>query len=418
MPTSSEHSTEHDPHSPAAPESVSDKQLTSTTTTGASANSFVTPTLRVASEWGWRMLVVVAIAAVGIFLIMTFKVIVVSVMVAVLLAVLLQPFASFLRKKARFPKSASAAASLVVLVLFVAGLVALASSTIVGGVSQLWTKALAGIDEAILWLETGPLAMSNTDLSGLWERVTTQLADNQETIFRGALSATSTATHFFSGLLIALFCTFFFLYDGRSIWTWVVRVFPLSHRAKVDAASLRGWATLSGYVRTQVVVAAVDAIGIGLGAWILGLPLAVPIGILVFVGSFVPIVGALVTGTVAVAVALVDQGLVRAVIMLGIVLLVQQIEGHVLQPWLMSRAVSIHPVAVLLSVTAGTMVAGIVGALFAVPVVAVTNTVVTYFKGRDKYPELGPPDEGDSSRGDELMAALNQGEAKRPAPES
>src|SRR5690625_2861749 len=142
----------------------------------------------------------------------------------------------------------------------------------------------------------------------------------------------------------------------------------------------------------QIVVAAVDGIGIGLGAALLGVPLAIPLGILVLVGSFIPIVGAVLTGAVAVLVALVDQGPVVALIMLGVVLAVQQIEGHVLQPFLMGRAVSLHPVAVLLAVAAGTLAAGIIGALFAVPLVALLNTVFRYLFGTDPFPELAPDD--------------------------
>src|SRR5690606_6070075 len=144
--------------------------------------------------------------------------------------------------------------------------------------------------------------------------------------------------------------------------------------------------------RTQILVAAVDAVGIGVGAAFFVPGLAVPLGILVFVGSFIPIVGAIVTGSIAVLVVLVAQGWVQALVMLGIVLLVQQIEGHILQPFLMGHAVSLHPVAVLLVVAAGSFAAGIVGALFAVPLAAVLNTVVLYLHGHDKFPELGTED--------------------------
>ncbi len=157
-------------------------------------------------------------------------------------------------------------------------------------------------------------------------------------------------------------------------------------------AGRRGLVTLSGSTRTQILVALVDAVAIGIGAAFLQVPLAVPLATLVFIGSFIPIVGAIATGAVAVLVALVAQGPVVALIMLGVVLLVQQIEGHVLQPFLMGHAVSLHPVAVLLAVAAGSMAAGIVGALFAVPIAAVLNTVVLYLHGHDKFPQLGTDD--------------------------
>ncbi len=192
-----------------------------------------------------------------------------------------------------------------------------------------------------------------------------------------------------AGILIVFFVTIFFLLDGRGIWTWVVGLLPRQVRERTHQAGRRGLVTLSSYVRTQILVAFIDAVGIGIGAAVIGLPLVVPMAALVFLGAFIPFVGAIVTGVIAVLVALVVKGWVMALVMLGVVLLVQQIEGHILQPFLMGRAVSLHPVAVLLSVTAGTVLGGIVGALFAVPVVAVLNTVILYFNGHDKFPELG-----------------------------
>ena len=208
----------------------------------------------------------------------------------------------------------------------------------------------------------------------------------------GALHATTTVGHVAAGALIALFCLFFFLLDGRTIWSWVVGLLPRGSREHVHQAGRRGVVTLGAYTRTQILVAAVDALGIGLGAALLGVPLALPLAVLVFLGSFVPIVGAIVTGSVAVLVALVANGPVNALLLLAVVLVVQQIEGHGLQPFLMGHAVSLHPVAVLLSVAAGSFVAGIVGALFAVPIVATLNTVILYLHGHDKFPQLGRDD--------------------------
>jgi predicted PurR-regulated permease PerM len=194
------------------------------------------------------------------------------------------------------------------------------------------------------------------------------------------------------GALIALFCTFFFLHDPRGIWGWIVGLLPLSARERVNQAGRRGAVTLAAYTRTQILVAAVDAVGIGIGAVFFVPSLALPIAILVFVGSFVPVVGAIVTGAIAVVVVLVSNGWVAALIMLGVVLLVQQIESHALQPFLMGQAVSLHPVAVILAVAAGSFAAGIIGALFAVPLAAVLNTVILYLNGHDKFPELGDED--------------------------
>jgi predicted PurR-regulated permease PerM len=180
-----------------------------------------------------------------------------------------------------------------------------------------------------------------------------------------------------------LFATLFLLIDGKRIWQWTVRLFPRRARPAVDGAGRAGWVTLTDFVKVQIFVAFIDAVGIGLGAWILGLffggfPLVIPIAIAVFLGSFIPVVGAVLTGAIAVFVALVYLGIWPAVIMLGIVLLVQQVEGHVLQPLVMGTAVKVHPLAVVFAVAAGGFLAGIAGALFAVPVVATLNVVVHY----------------------------------------
>jgi predicted PurR-regulated permease PerM len=214
---------------------------------------------------------------------------------------------------------------------------------------------------------------------------------NSSHLLTGALGVASTAVDVASGLFIALFSTFFFLSSGARIWDFFVRLFPRGARPRVGGAAVRAWATLTAYVRATVIVAAVDAVGIGVAAAILGVPLAVPIGVLVVLGAFVPIVGAFVTGVVAVLVALVSKGVVIAVVMLAAVILVQQIEAHVLQPFLLGRAVEVHPLAVILGIGAGVLVAGIVGALFAVPLVAVGHVVAEYLREQPPDAVQGAP---------------------------
>jgi predicted PurR-regulated permease PerM len=282
--------------------------------------------------------------------------------------------------------------------VLITGLLVLASRSIAHGVGQLSDKAVEGINKITSWLTTGPLKLSEQDLQQWADRAKELFSGGGSgsgggaSILSGALHVGTTITHVAAGTLIALFCTFFFLLDGRRIWGWVVGVLPRASRERVHQAGRRGLVTLGAYTRTQILVAAVDAVGIGLGAVIFRVPLALPLATLVFFGSFIPIVGAVVTGAIAVLVALVAHGPGAALGMLAVVLLVQQIEGHVLQPFLMGHAVSLHPVAVLLSVAAGSFVAGIVGALFAVPIVATLNTVVLYLHGHDKFPQLGHDD--------------------------
>jgi len=352
----------------------------------------IPPVIQSAAAWTWRLLLIGLGVAAAIWLVGTFSPLLIPLSIALLFTVLLAPLVKVLQVRLRFPRPLAAAIGVIGLLAVIFGLVFIAGRSIVTGFANLSTQASEGLNQAIDWLSTGPLELDVQRLDEAIESATTAVEDNLGTILAGAASVTATVTGVLTGTVIALFCTFFFLLDGRAIWTWVVGLLPRQARQQVHQAGRRGLVTLAAYTRTQILVAAVDATGIGVGAAILGLPLALPLGILVFVGSFIPFVGALVTGAIAVLVALVVKGWVTAVIMLVIVLAVQQIEGNVLQPFLMGHAVALHPVAVLLVVTGGTMYAGIVGALFAVPVAAVLNTVILFFHGHDKFPDLGIDD--------------------------
>ena len=360
---------------------------------------YVPRSVRAAAGWSWRLLVIAAASALIGYLIITFKLVVVAFVIALLLAVLLDPVSTWLRKRLRLPRALAALVAIVAMLGIVGTLLTLAGRSIVSGFADLADRAVAGFNELLEWLATGPLAIDQSQLNTWIDEALGQLQANTGTLVSGALAATTSVGQVVTGGLIAIFCLFFFLKEGRRIWQWFVRLTPVPSRERINEAGIRGWLTLGGYARTQILVAFVDSVGIGIGAAILGLPLVLPLTILVFLGSFIPIIGALVSGSVAVLVALVDQDLQTALIMLGIVLLVQQLEGNVLQPWLMGNAVSLHPVAVLLAVTAGTGVAGILGALLAVPIAGVINTVVLYLHGHDKHPKAatdwhrpgGPP---------------------------
>lgn len=377
---------------PAAPVLHEGDLATGSTPPGWTAEQSVAPSVRAAAAWSWRFLLIAGASAALFWIIGFFQVIVVSVAVALLLTVLLAPVSRFLHHRARFPRGLASITSVLLLLAVVTALVVIAGRSIARGFGDLYDQASQGVDEALDWLSTGPLQLSTDQLDDLVQQGRDQISSNADSLVSGALSVTTTVGHVAAGTLITLFCTFFFLLDGRTIWAWLVGLLPVPVRERVHQAGRRGIVTLSGYTRTQILVAFVDATGIGIGAAILGVPLALPLATLVFVGSFIPIVGAVATGAVAVLVALVSQGPVVALIMLGVVLLVQQIEGHVLQPFLMGHAVSLHPVAVLLVVAAGSLAAGIVGALFAVPIAAVLNTVVLYLHGHDKFPQLGTED--------------------------
>ncbi|MFI2487728.1 AI-2E family transporter [Promicromonospora kroppenstedtii] len=350
----------------------------------------VPPAIRAAASWSWRMLLIGAFVAAVLWLLALLKTIVVPVAVALLLTIMLTPVRRVLHERLRVPRGLSAGLSLIGLIVVVAGLITLAGQSIANGFADLRTQAISGFNE--LWSQLSATFGLEKQLQSYSEDILNQLEAQQGAIVSGALGAAATAGSVLVGALIALFCTFFFLYDPRGIWSWIVGLLPRSARERVNQAGRRGAVTLAAYTRTQILVAAVDAVGIGIGAVFFVPSLALPIAILVFVGSFVPVVGAIVTGAIAVVVVLVSNGWVAALIMLGVVLLVQQIESHALQPFLMGQAVSLHPVAVILAVAAGSLAAGIVGALFAVPLAAVLNTVILYLNGHDKFPELGDED--------------------------
>jgi predicted PurR-regulated permease PerM len=217
-----------------------------------------------------------------------------------------------------------------------------------------------------------------------------RLVSNQDTLASGALTTAATVGEVITGFFLALFTLFFFLKDGRSIWLWIVGLFPRDSRAYIDEAARRSWRTLISYVRATAAVALIDAVGIGIGLAVLGVPLVIPLAALVFLGAFIPIIGSFLAGSVAVLVALVSVGPIKALIALGIVVAVMQLEGHVMQPLLLGRAVHVHPLAVVLSIAAGLLIAGIFGALIAVPTVACANVAGTYLSRRHEGPR--PPE--------------------------
>jgi putative heme transporter len=337
--------------------------------------------LRIAASWAWRIGLVIGVVGVLIWLLSYVSLLLIPVMVAALMAGLLQPVVRFLLK-AKVPKGLAVGITILGFLGLISGALSLVGRQLFFGFRELWDQVLEGVRQIQTWLTDGPLRLTSAQLNDYINDLLVQLQNNSSAILSSALSVGSTAGHLVTGLLLAIFSLIFFLLDGERIWMFMVGLMPRRARSATNGAGRKGWTSLVQYIRIQVFVAAVDAIGIGAGAAIIGVPLALPLGVLVFLGSFIPIVGALVTGFVAVLLALVANGWVNAIIMLAIVLGVQQLESHVLQPLIMGKAVSLHPLAVVLAVAGGTMVAGIPGALFAVPVMAILNTVVKYIGAR------------------------------------
>jgi len=346
------------------------------------ADEAVPPALKVAAAYSWRILVIVGVIAVLVFVIMQLRDIVVPFFVAVLLAALLVPFMNFLVRKG-WPRWLAIVVAMVGTLAVIAGLIVLVVLQVRAGYPDLQAQSVEAYDNLKARLLASPLQLTEADISAYLGQAWEAIQRDSSALVSGLMSVGTTAGHVLAGFLLTLFATLFFLIDGKGVWRWIVGLFPRRSRPAVDGAGQAGWITLTTFVKVQIFVAAVDAIGIGAGAWILGLffggfPLVIPIAVAVFLGSFIPVVGALISGALAVFVALVYLGPIPAVMMLGIVLLVQQVEGHILQPLVMGTAVKVHPLAVVFAVAAGGFIAGIPGALFAVPVIAVLNVVVKY----------------------------------------
>jgi putative heme transporter len=356
--------------------------------------------VRIAASWAWRLGLILLVSAALVWLLSKVSFLIIPVMVAALLAGLLSPVTRWLRSR-RLPNGAAVAITVLGFLGLIAGSLALVGRQLASGFGELWSEALTGIQQIQDWLADGPLHLTAAQIDKYLQEATAALQNNSSSILSGALSFGSTAGHFAAGLVLSLFVLIFFLLEGERIWGFLVRLLPRKARAAASGAGRRGWTSMVSYARIQMFVAFVDAVGIGVGAAIIGVPLALPLGVLVFIGSFIPIVGALVTGAVAVLLALVANGWVNALIMLGIVLLVQQLESHILQPLVMGKAVALHPVAVILSVAAGSYLAGIPGALFSVPILAVANSAIRYIAARTWEHEgelaaAGPGFAGDS----------------------
>jgi predicted PurR-regulated permease PerM len=346
-----------------------------------------------AAAWAWRFLVIAAAGYLIMRVLGFFAVVTLPLVVALLITALVVPLVDRM-KAIGVPRGL--AAILVVLggLGFVAALLTFAGQQVANGASDLADQTVKGLDEIRRWLRDGPLHASDSQINDYLRRAQDVITE-QTREGAGISQVTEVGAavgHVVAGFFIVLFSTYFFLADGERIWSWMVRLAPRASREHVDGSGRVAWRSLTQFVRATVIVAAVDSIGIMIVAAVLGVPFVMAIGVLVFLGAFVPMIGATIAGTVAVLVALVDQGPITALLMLGGVILVQQIEGHVLQPFLMGRFVSVHPLGVIVAIACGVLVAGIAGALVAVPLAAAVNAVVQHLASRTPVGEAEPDD--------------------------
>lgn len=327
-----------------------------------------------AAAWAWRFIVITAAGLIVLYGINFFSEILFPVAIALFIAALTAPLVNVF-EDAGLPRKLAALLVVIGGLVVVGVLLTFVGQQISSGAGDLSQKVADGLGEIRNWLQTGPLHASNSQINH-WIGKAQDYITKQGGDIPGKASALGLAVgRILTAFFIVLFSTYFFLADGQLIWSWLVRFFPRAARERADTSGRVAWVSLTQFVRATMMVAGTDAIGIMVIALILKVPLVSAIGVLVFIGAFVPLIGAFASGTVAVLVALVAHGPVVALIMLGGVVLVQQIEAHVLQPFLMGRLVSVHPLGVILGITAGVIAAGIPGALVAVPLVAALNAV-------------------------------------------
>lgn len=335
--------------------------------------------VRIGAAYTWRMLVILLGIVVVVALAVRLSEVVIPFLIAILLSALLVPFSQLLQRH-HWPKWLAVVTAWVVVAGVLTGLIALVTQQVRSQLPTLTTRIEASIDQAEEFVRSQPFGISYEQLQKWGGEAVGFLQSHASQIGSGFADVGLGVVHVVTAIFIVIFVTIFALIDGGRMWAWFTRLFPLAAQPRIQVAGEAGWRTLTSFIRVQLVVAATDAIGIGVGAAILQIPLAVPIAVIVFFGAFVPVVGAIVTGALAVGIALIFNGWVAALIMLGIVLLVGQIESHVLHPWLTGSAVKVHPVGVVLGVATGSAVAGVAGAFFAVPVIATANAMIVAAK--------------------------------------
>lgn len=346
-------------------------------------------TARVAT-WSLRLLLILAGLVVIGYVIGKLWVIVLPAFLGLLLASVLWPVTSFLR---RF--TPDALASLLTLLLafgLLGGLGAILVPMVSGQFDELTDAVVAGLEDLKGLISRPPFNLGDQEISDLIDQGLSELQKNTQTIGGGLLTGVTAVGGALLNTFLALVLAFFYLKDGPKFIPWVRGWVGKDAAPHVAELSRRSWETLSGFIKAQALVGLVDAVGIGIGLVVLGVPLALPLAVLVFFGAFVPIVGAFVAGALAALVALVFNGLTSALVVIGLVLVVQQLEGNVLQPILVGRSLQLHAALVILAVTAGSALAGIAGAFLAVPVFAVATTVVRY--ARAQVRGTGPGDDG------------------------
>lgn len=341
--------------------------------------------LRNAAAMSWRLLVVAAAVALVVYVLAYLRIVVLPVIIALLLTTLLLPVVRWLKRR-RFGDGAAAGTVMLAGLLLVVGVVAIVAPALAAQFDELGQGVQDGIRQVSAELAKPPFNMSEADINAPVDQGIARLREDSGALSGGALRGAVLVGEVLTGIILTLLLLFFFLKDGARIWAWMRELLGEHRYGPLDEVGRRSLTALAGYVHGIALVGVVDAVLIGLGLLILGVPLVVPLMLLTFIGAFFPLIGAFTAGLAAVLVALVSQGIVTALIVLGIIILVQQVEGHLLYPLVIGRTVRLHPVAVILALAVGGIVAGLIGVFLAVPVAAVVATALDYTRGKEPPP--------------------------------
>jgi putative heme transporter len=348
-----------------------------------------------ASELGWRFLVVVAAVAVLAYALWYVRLVALPAFIALAVATLLTPPVAALVRRG-LPRRLATAVVFVTALLTLFGLGSLVVPPFVSELEVLADTVTGGAQELGRLIASGPFGITEAEVQRAIDTASQRLQASSGEIASGVLSGAVIFGQILAATLLTLVLVFFFVKDGARMWPWLVRLFPRPARRRVDEAGSTSWDVLGAYVRGVVLVASIDAIFIGVGLALVGIPLVLPLAVLTFLAAFIPIIGAVTAGAAAVLIALVSNGVGAALIVLGIVLAVQQLEGNVLYPLVMRRNVEMHPVATLMAVGAGGVLAGIIGALVAIPITAIAATTIPILRGKSPPDALDPDSEAEA----------------------
>ena len=341
-----------------------------------------------------QVLLVLAVAAASVFGLLQIRLLVIPVLIALILAAAIGPFVNLLRRRG-LPGGAATAVAFVALLLLLAGVGTLIYFSVRSQWGDLVQQASKGLDELENFLLSGPVPIDREQLNQAREGAV-QFATSSQ-VRSGAITGLSAVTEFLAGASLMVVILFFFLKDGAKIWNFLLRPFSGEREARLRRVGKRTLEVLGGYVRGTAIVALVDTVAIGAALLIMQVPLAIPLAIIVFIGAFVPLVGATVAGILAALVALVANGPVVALIVVAVVIAVNQLEGDLLQPIVMGKSLQLHALVILMALTAGTILAGIIGAVLSVPLAAVTWAIIQVWTAEDPHlqdmnPDLPPAD--------------------------